>query len=250
MNIARPSLGRPIAFGRTRLGQDEDAAEALTRRERRRKRTAAAGGAAGAAAGVASTVLTSAAVAAVIPAPPFAQIVAAGLVTVGGALSLAAALSSRGSKALAGDESVVRRFAKRAARWSTKRRSKAASGLLKDAEKFTGRKEKRRARGRKRSTVRSEKKLALVKMKLKVLYALEAQARANPKGQMLADDAASVPAQVNAQPQVYDDGDIEESAEESMWTGGGALLGIGVAAVLAVVLGLVLTRGGGQKQAA
>ena len=170
--------------------------------------------------------------------------------TVGTALSLAAALSARGSKALAGDKSVVRRFAKRAAKWKSKRRAKAVSRLLKDAEKFTGRKEKRRARGRKRTTLRSEKKLALIQMKLEVLYALEAQARANPKGQVLADDPGSVPSQVEQQAQVYDDSDIEESAEESMWTGGGALLGIGVAAALAVVLGLVLTRGGGQKPAA
>lgn len=198
MNGARAGLGA--------------SAEALARRERGRAGlNTAAGG-----------VSAAGAVVAAIPVVPWTQIAGGSLIVVGSALKLAAALRERGSRALAGDESAVAGFARSAARWSSARRARVAKRLAAML--------KRRGRG-KRDTARS----AILRLKLKVLYAIEAGSRAEAsrpgdrQRPVVADVAGSEPVAVAANPlaDVDQPGDVEGQAWK-YWLGAGVVVAAGV----------------------
>ena len=208
-------------------------AEALDLRERRRRGLAVGAGAAGTASGVAAAAATTMAASgavAVIPAIPWTQIAALGLAGLGAGLAVAAKLKQRGSRALAGDERAVAGFAKRAARWSSAKRARIASRLHR---KITRKRDRR-------ETVRRKKDLALLRMKLGVLYGLEHGARKHKRQRLIADDAATVPEIVEANPlSSLDQG--EEALD------GETLIPIAIAGGLALALVVGMTSSKSKK---
>lgn len=187
--------------------------------EKRRKGLATAGG----------VVTTVGGVAALLPFPPFAQIIGAGVAGIGAGIGIAAKLRTRGSLALAGDETAVAGFAKRAARWSSKKR-------VRIAEKLTVKLKKQRAKlkTQKRPSVPLRKRIAIEGMKLGILAGFEANARKASNLPLVADDAKTVPDEVEMDPTADVDlpGDDADGAVP-MWAWGlGGLLVLGGAVVL------------------
>lgn len=248
-------------FGAPDLGRlkppeaDDKDIKALEARERRRKTRGAAGSG-----------LTSVSTAYALTAPPWTTILAAVPFTLGSALSLSAAFGKRGSKALAGDKSVVRHFAKRAARWSSAKRARVADKLWRQYKQLKarlGKKEGRKGLLKKRHARRVEegkvgvkirKKMAIRRLKLEVLYALEARARHSKKHALLKDDPSSVPEEVENDTSSNEDdaSDAEDTSEEmatvtpegSMSPTTMLLIGGGIAAALGVAV--VLSRSHGS----
>ena len=226
MNTQRASFGRPpAAFGRSKMS----AAEKL---ETRAGRTGASGKVA---------MLTGATIAK-IPVPPWTQIIGAGVMAVGGALQIGSALSTRGAKALTGDRSAVQGYAKRAKRWSSSKRGRKADRLLKRWKRLKG------TRRSKKGWASMKKRLALLKMKMEVLYGLEAASRgAAKKGKgsgtrTLVKDDDGPRVLPRDDDDGYDDDGSYDDEEDGWITPSNTPLLIGGAALGAVLLGILLTR--------
>lgn len=182
-------------FGRSRrvyaLGSPFGA-PAIETRERRTQGTATA----------ARVVATTGGVIAAIPVVPWTQI-AGGIVSlVGAGISLGALLRRRGTRALAGDKAAVRGFAKRAGRWSSARRARKAKAIFEDYKRLKAKLARKQSRNAKRQRIPLKKKLAIAKLKLEVLYGVEAASRmtGGRKQPVIADDPQSAPDMVDADP--------------------------------------------------
>jgi len=246
-------------FGAVDLGRrkapkaDEKETKALAARERRRGGRARAGAALMAAGQVSATVIVG---------YPWTLVAGSIAGLAGAALSLSSLFGRRGSKALAGDKSAVRGFARRAARWNSSKRARVAKKLLDQYKRFKGKLKKKEGRKglfpKKRKQrvkegkigVAVRKKMAIRRLKLEVLYALEARARGNKKARLLKDDPESVAEDVEANPRADDDlpDDAEDTAEEfeqvrpdGAMSSSTMYLLIG-GGILAVVGAVVLTR--------
>lgn len=221
-------LGLSAAFG---------AADDATVREKRRKGLATAAAVTPAVGGI----MTAALAATLIPEPLFSKIAALGLATVGAGLTIAYKLRERGTLALAGDEAAVAGFAKKAARWTGRKRARVAERLLKALK----RKQARLKRiGKKRRAIPLKTQVAILKLKLGVLYGLEAHGRHKPTAPLVKGDRRSAPVQAaqDASADADTDDDDEkappdpplaaEAGKPWLWVGA-AVAGVVVVAVLA-----------------
>ena len=129
------------------------------------------------------------------------------------AVKLGLLFSERGSKALAGDESAVRPFARRAARWSAARRARVAEKLAKQIKSLEAKHKKIRRRKirifLRKIPTKVLKKIAIRKLKLKVLYAIEHRSKLRKKKRVMADEPDSVPDEVEQRP----DADQDDSSD-------------------------------------
>lgn len=177
-----------------------------------------------------SAIAAAGGVGALLPFPPFAQIIGAGVAAVGAGVSIAAKLRQRGSLALAGDERAVADFARKAARWSSAKRARVASklaGIVKK-DQATLRKKKRGKH------LPLKKKIAIGKLKLGVLVGLEANAKLDKSVPLVKGDTASVPVVADADPAANVDSSTDLSDGIPTW--GWLLAGTAGAIIVVKVL--------------
>jgi hypothetical protein len=216
----------PAAFG---------AADDAAVREKRRAGLLTAGGVVATAGGIALPLIGSA-------AGIWGIIAAGSAIVAGSGMKIAAKLRERGTRALAGDETAVAGFAKKAARWTGKKRARIATRLLTALKKKQARLKRI---GKKRKAIPLKTQVALLKLKLGVLYGLEAYGRQKPTAPLVKGDARSAPvqaAQDGAADADTDDADEQappdpplaaEAGKPWLWVG---------AAAAGVVLVVVLSR--------
>ena len=193
-----------------------DAAETYARRSR------ALNVASGVTAASAAPVAAAAVAVASIPAVPWTQIAGAaiGLVAVG--LRIGAKLKTRGAQALQGDERAVVGYARRAARWSSARRARAAKRLLARYQRLSKR----------RGSARRQAQAAIARLKMAVLYGLEANARKSRTQPLVKGERDTAPEMVaqSATADVSLPSDAEDT--EIWWYAAGAVALVGGALAL------------------
>jgi hypothetical protein len=146
---------------------------------------------------------------------PWSAIATAGIIAAAAAVNgIANAVQRRRDRAISGDQAVIAKFMRRAARWSSRKRKRIADGLWKDYQKHRAKGE-RKAHGigrrgqEKQDTTKWKAKDAVLKMKMAVLYRLEHDARKNPRARLVPDDPATIPESAD---RIADDG-VGEQAE-------------------------------------
>lgn len=190
----------------------------------------------------AKIVAASAAAVSEIPAAPWTQLAGAIIGLVAAGLSIGAKLSARGTKALAGDETAVAGFAKRAARWSSAKRARVAKRLAAHIKPALARMARHPPKNKHRR-IPLQKEIAFLKLKIAVLYGIEANARAKSGKPVIAGENDTIPSNVERDPASNVDSPDDMTAGSS--TFGGVPVTYWIAGVAALAIGgILLSRSG------
>lgn len=191
-----------------------------------------------------SAVSAAGAVVAAIPAAPWTQLAGAIIGLVAAGMKIGAKLSERGTKALAGDESAVKGFAKHAAKWSSAKRARVAVRLGKHLKPALARLARHPPRDKHRR-IPLQKEIALLKLKLAVLYGLEANARHNKRKPLVKGEGDTIPAIVEQTPGSNLDHPGDMTAGDGFMGVPWVYVGGGVIAVSAILFVILSRRGSG-----